>query len=121
MSVNQQVKVRSFPGATTHDMKDYIKPLLKKKPDNVILHIGTNNAVNEPSRNILNEILMLKTMVENTLPSAKVVVSNVITRTDNGKAALTVIKLNELLEALEIDVIDNRNIGAEFLSRDEGT
>ena len=117
MSVNQQVKVRSFPGATTHDMKDYLKPLLKKKPDNVILHIGTNNAVNEPSRNILNEILMLKTMVENTLPSAKVVVSNVITRTDNGKAALTVIKLNELLEALEIDVIDNRNIGSEFLNR----
>ena len=26
------------------------KPLLKKCPDNIILHVGTNNTVNEPSK-----------------------------------------------------------------------
>lgn len=35
-------KVLIFPGAKVDDMKDLIKPLLKKAPD-VILHIGTNN------------------------------------------------------------------------------
>ena len=35
------VKVRSFPGATINDMYDYIRPLLIKAPDNVILHAGT--------------------------------------------------------------------------------
>ena len=32
------VKVRSFPGAIVDDMKDYIKPLLLKKPSKIILH-----------------------------------------------------------------------------------
>ena len=40
------IKVRSFPGATINDMHDYVKPLLKKAPDNVILHVGTNDARN---------------------------------------------------------------------------
>ena len=38
------VEVRSFPRATIYDMYDYIKPLFKKAPDNVILHVGTNDA-----------------------------------------------------------------------------
>ena len=42
---NWSVKVRIFPGATTHDMYDYLKPLLKKNPDNILLHVGTNNSV----------------------------------------------------------------------------
>ena len=37
------VKVRSFAGATIEDMYDYLKPILKKCPDNIILHVGTNN------------------------------------------------------------------------------
>lgn len=31
-----KVKVKSFPGATVEDMCDYIKPLLKKCPKNII-------------------------------------------------------------------------------------
>ena len=33
---NRSVKVRICPGATTHDMWDYLKCLLKKNPDNII-------------------------------------------------------------------------------------
>ena len=46
---NRNVKVCIFPRATTHDMYDYLKRLLKKNPDNIILHIQTNNSVNETS------------------------------------------------------------------------
>ena len=42
-----KIKVKSFPGATIEDMYDYIRPLLKKCPKNIILRIGTNNTVNE--------------------------------------------------------------------------
>ena len=42
-STKQRVSVGCFPGATIEDMKDYIKPTLKRKPDHIILHIGTNN------------------------------------------------------------------------------
>ena len=43
---NGSVRVRVFfPGATVEDLKDYyIKPLLRKQPSKVILHVGTNNA-----------------------------------------------------------------------------
>ena len=44
---DRKVKVKIFPGATIDDMYDYIKPLLKKCPDDIILHAGTNNTVNQ--------------------------------------------------------------------------
>ena len=87
---NRNVKVRIFPGATTHDLYDYLKPLLKKNPDSIIFHIGTNNLVNEASRDILNGTLSLKNLIEKLRPKCKVIVSNIINQSDNGKASLTV-------------------------------
>ena len=74
ISRNRNVKVRIFPGGTTHDMYDYLKPLLTKNPDNIILHIGTNNSVNETSRDILNGTLSLKNLIEKLRPKCKVIV-----------------------------------------------
>ena len=69
ISGNRSVKVRIFPGATTHDMFDYLKPLLKKNPD-IILHVGTNNSMNETSRHILKHYLW-KTLLKNCVQHAK--------------------------------------------------
>ena len=41
MFKNSQNKVASFPGCTTQDMKDHIKPLLRRNPDEIIIHVGT--------------------------------------------------------------------------------
>ena len=57
------VKVRYFPGARTDDMYNYMKPLLRKLPDYIILHIGTNNALDNTSREILDKVLKLKTYI----------------------------------------------------------
>ena len=46
MSSKRLVKVRKFPGATISDMYHYLIPLLEKKPDHVILHVGTNDVLN---------------------------------------------------------------------------
>ena len=46
---------------------------------------------------MLVKLLDLKKLIENTLPESNVIISNLITRTDNGKASLTVIKTNEHL------------------------
>ena len=43
MSQNSQVKIANFPGCTTQDMKDHIKPLLRRNPDKMIIHVGTNS------------------------------------------------------------------------------
>ena len=38
-----KVVVKSSSGATTSDMEDYLKPIIRKEPENVILHVGTND------------------------------------------------------------------------------
>ena len=63
---DREVKIKNFPGATIDDMYDYIKPLLKKCPDNIILHVGTNNMINEPSKMALDKLLNLKKFIEDT-------------------------------------------------------
>ena len=72
ISGNRSVKVRIFPDATTHDICNYLKPLLKKNRDKIILHVGTN-MVNETSRDISNEILSLKNFIEKLCPTCKVI------------------------------------------------
>ena len=43
-SVNECFSIiKSFPGATTTDMRDYIKPSMAQKPDMIVLHTGTND------------------------------------------------------------------------------
>ena len=42
-SVKHKTQIKSFPGATVEDLNDYIKPSLKRKPKNIILHVGTND------------------------------------------------------------------------------
>ena len=39
----QRVTVKSFSGANLEDMDDFINPILRKKPDQLVLHIGTND------------------------------------------------------------------------------
>ena len=62
-------------------------------------------------------MLSLKSFIEKTLPQSKVCISNVVQRTDNGKATLTVIKVNERLSALQFDIVDNSNINVTGLNR----
>ena len=82
ISKRRNVKVRSFLGATTRCMKDYLKPLLRKEPDKVILHIGTKSAMQNNSRRIVDSILNLKSFIENRLPTCKVLISNIFDRND---------------------------------------
>ena len=41
-----KVKVRNHSGATTEDICDFIKPEVRKKPDIIIAHAGTNDIPN---------------------------------------------------------------------------
>ena len=42
-SVNNAVSVMKHPGSTTGDMVDYVRPVTRKKPDVIIMHVGTND------------------------------------------------------------------------------
>ena len=107
------VKVRFFRGGTIEDMDDNIKPILKREQDYVILHVGTNNATNLTTRDILDKLLQLKSKIHNARKSWQVFISQYTLRSDNGKAALTNHHLFNLLEELNIDIVKNRNIGSK--------
>ena len=80
------------------------------------MHVGTYNWVNETSRDILNEILSLKNFIEKLCPTCKVIVSSSIYQSDDGKASLTVKNVNGHLDALNVYVVDNRNVGENCLN-----
>ena len=90
------VKVRIFRGATIDDMKDFLKPYLKRSPTNLILHVGTNNSINDSSSVILNKLLSLKKFIHTELPESNVILSNIIDR-DNGIARLKISNFNKHL------------------------
>ena len=47
---DKDIGVKSFSGARIAHMHDYLRPLLGKKPDEIILHVGTNNIRDESPR-----------------------------------------------------------------------
>ena len=57
--VGHRVVVKSFAGATTSDMSHYVKPTLDKKPDQIILHAGTNDIGKLSPSEIANNIVDL--------------------------------------------------------------
>ena len=104
------VKVRIFPGAIIDDMKDFLKPYLKRSPTNIILHVGTNNSINDSSSVILNKLLSIENFIHTELPKSNVILSNITDRSDNGIRRLKTLNLNKHLNSLKIDTIDNGNI-----------
>ena len=43
---NYITNIRTNPGCTTEDIADYIKPIIRRKPDIILIHIGTNDLTN---------------------------------------------------------------------------
>ena len=61
-------------------MYDYMKPLLQKLPDYIILHIETKDAFDNTSREIFEKILKLKTYIQTELLKCKITISTPIKR-----------------------------------------
>ena len=120
LSKKSTVKVRCFSGSTIKDLHQfYIKPLLAKKPSKVILHVGTNDAVNKEATadKILDALLDLKKEIETTLPDCTVVLSMPIRRLDNRAAGKVIETLNKKIISLHLSVVNNQNISEKDVGR----
>ena len=114
---NSNVKVRYLKGALVEDMFHNLVPLMRKKPSALILHVGTNNKVSDSSKVILKKINSLISDIKLNNPERKIIISQPVRRTDNGKATLTLNNLNKLLAELDVDKIDNSNIDVSCLGK----
>ena len=77
--------------------------------------MGTNNAKDMASRKILDKLLRLKTAVLDSDENCKVILSQPMTRVDDGEAGFTISKLNDLLEEMDVPIVKNRNITVDHL------
>jgi hypothetical protein len=85
-------------------MKDYLKPLIRKKPDEIVLDVGTNYVKdNSKSAEVIAAgILNLGNQIRDRLPQTKVSISNIIVR---KAKTLFRLKLKMLMAYLKIKTI----------------
>ena len=114
---NHRTKVRKPPGATSTDILDHIKPVLRRKPAKIIIHAGTNDITN--GINYLKNVKTLVKMIGEESPSTKLCLSGVVKRFDIQSREHLVEDINKRLKNYcsqnKIDFIDNDNIGKKDL------
>ena len=112
--------VKGFPGATVSDMEDYVKPITRKSPDKVILHIGTNDLKNSIPKVIADSIMNLCTQIKEDSPTTMVGVSALLTRNDNPVLATKVKQVNLILDNYcqtnKLPFLRNANINTSHLN-----
>ena len=79
-SATNRVTVKPFYGANIEDMTDFIKPILRKNPEKIILHIGTNNLRNDEAKTAADGIINLAHFIEQRCPDAEIIVLGIVTR-----------------------------------------
>ena len=110
--INSKCKifVKTFSGATTTCMEDYIKPSLRMSLDHFILHTRANDlASSKTSQEISNSIINLACQLKTDLHNVSV--STIIVRGDdkklNEKGREENAQLKELCKGKNIYLIDN--------------
>ena len=109
---NIKVKIRNYPGACSIDILDYIKLILRKAPEQIIIHAGTNDISN--STNYLKNIKKIVKLVKENCKDTKLSFSSVICRTNVKDIADTInttnFHLQNYCKQQSVGFIDNGNI-----------
>ena len=117
MSRKKSVKVQTFPGANTDEMEIFIKPLINRNPQHLVLHCGTNDlAYKDPEDVAGNIIRMVQEIKKHRIACS---VSTLITRKDNLDLNEKVKKVNHPLNnslGKNTAIIDHTNINEYHLN-----
>ena len=98
--------------ATSEDLIDYCKPIARRAPDVIILHVGTNELDKRDEDSIVENIKKIKNEIVSVSPKTKVLVSLIIGRYDDGNLNDKGVLVNDKLmrELPRSDIIDNSNL-----------
>ena len=114
------VRIRAHSGATSLDIKDHIRPIMRRKPDCVLLHCGTNDLTNKDGIDKVETIKEIMSEAKDESPHTTIVLSSLTMRRDHGGMSNKVNELNRSLKKLAkeqgIPIIDNSNVDNSCLS-----
>ena len=116
LSRNKTVKVYGFPGSTTEDMESFLIPLLKRKPDQILLHVGTNDLKSYSPQQVADKILDLTKLVN--LYGIRCSVSEIIKRDDYLSTKGQ--EVNRILSTIlpeQVSLISHHNMSEQHLNR----
>ena len=103
------MSVKNYPECTS---LDHIKPSLRKKPDEIIIHATTNDITTEI--NMLANVKKIVKLIRDETPETEITFSGLIIRNDRPTLIEKVKTLNEKLrnycEQQSIGLMDNSNI-----------
>ena len=106
------IKIQKYPGPSSTDILEYIKPSLRKEPDQIVIHAGTNDLTNY--HNYLNNVNKIVKMVKETCKNTKLCFFSLICQTDLKDIDKKIRKTNTHLENYcnqqDVNFIDNSNI-----------
>ena len=118
MSRDKAVKVHSFPGASCDDMENFLIPLINRRPDQILLHVCTNDLRSGTPEEVAHRISDLKGVI--TSRNIKCAVSSIIRRGDY--LATKGEEVNRLLSNIlpeHVKSISNSNINENHLNRSQ--
>ena len=109
---NSKLKLRKHPGASSVDILDHIKPILRRQPDKIIVHAGTNDI--SKGINYLKNVKRIVKLVRESANDITLCFSSIICRTDIEEANEKIDETNEHLKNYckqqNIGFIDNKNL-----------
>ena len=85
-------------------------PHLRKNPDKIVLHVGTNDAPHATPKEMFNAIIDLKSFIQKYAPESKIIISMPVLRVDKADANDINKRYIELLKEAKLDCIFNDNI-----------
>ena len=96
LSVNHKVKIVNFPGGTSEKILEKLDDIIKEQPDDLIVHVGTNDLTNNV--NLLTNVKKIFNKVSKESSSTFIAFSSIINRKDKTKIQKTLTDTNARLE-----------------------
>ena len=114
------INVQTFSEANVADMRYFVKPAISRSPDYLLLHVGTNDLKRQTPQQIAGSISTMCREIAKDSPDTKVVLSEVITRSDdsslNPKIKELNCKLSQVCQNNNWGLLNHNNITADYLN-----
>ena len=96
LSKTHTVVVKPFPGGTTEDMEDFIQLILRREPENIIIHVATNVVNSQEPRLTSEGIVNLALQIEGDAPNISIAISGSISGGDDKERKVS--SVNKILK-----------------------